>query len=67
MKPCKSDCVDPIWFGWLPKSTWQMDMMDQLKIVHQIQRGLALGMQSKRVADGSSWDEKKGAKKRGKF
>ena len=59
IKPCKSECVNPIWFGWLPRITWKMAMTDNQKILHQMKSGLSLRIQSKRVADGSAWDEKK--------
>ena len=31
MKPFNSDCVYPIWFSWLPRSTWHMSMTDDIK------------------------------------
>ena len=59
LKPCNSYCVDPIWLGFIPRSTYQMTMMNDIKKVHHMQSGLALVIKSKRVAKSSSWDEKK--------
>ena len=53
------DCVEPLWFGWLGQSTWQMALTNDLCEVRKIRSRISLGMNSKWCADGSEWSEHK--------
>ena len=50
-----SYCVDPLYFGWLGRSTWQMALTNSLCEVHKRRSGISFGMNSKRCTDGSEW------------
>ena len=52
LKLCNSYCVDPIWFGKLGRSTWQMVLTNDLCEDHKRHSGISLGMSYKKCADG---------------
>ena len=59
LKLCNSDCVDPLCFGWIGRSTRYMDLTNDLCEVHKRRSGISLVMNSKQCADGRKWSEHK--------
>ena len=59
LKLCNLECVDPLWFGWLGRITWQMMPTDDLCEVNKRRSRIYLGMNSKLFADGRRWSENK--------
>ena len=51
------NCVEPLLFGWLDQSTWQMDLTNDTCEVHKRRNGISLGMNPKWFADGRKCSE----------
>ena len=56
-KPYKSDCVDPLWFLWLVRSTRKTVLTDDLCEVNKRRSRIPLGMNYKRCADNREQSE----------
>ena len=56
---CNSDCVEPLWFGWLGQNTRHMDFVDHLCGVHKRRSDISQEMNSKRCTDGGKFSEYK--------
>ena len=53
------DCNDPLLFGCIGWSTWQMALTDEFCGIHKRRSGISLVMNSKQCADGRKWSEHK--------
>ena len=54
---CNLIYAEPLWFGWLVRSTWQMDLTNDFCKVHKRRSGVSLGINPKRCADGRKWSK----------